>query len=214
MKRTSPAVKHSSSIKVRGYKVKTAPHHAAFFGGVFGKNTHPLCDALGDNRVEECENAVAATGWNFQMKGRLYNPEGNREVIVSSCDANILLPKWEMLPGPKQDTEDVRRFLSATETHERGHAQACTSLSNITRILAENMPPVIPRDKVDNVNAAFDYFVHTFYKTLARKADEVFDKDTQHGARHEAGLSDGEQSSDDEDLQYMFHDTLPGEGGM
>jgi len=214
VKKRGSKVQHSSNLKVKKYKVLTSPHHNAFFGGVFGQDTHPLCDALGPSQVPECENAVAATGWTFEMTGRLYGLDGNRQTIATSCDINMLLPKWETLPGTKglkKDTETVRRFLSATETHERGHGQACTSLSNITKLLAETMPPTIPADKVENVNAAFSFFVHHFYKTLARKADEVFDKDTHHGAKHEAGLSDGEDSSDEEDLQYMFYDTLPGE---
>jgi hypothetical protein len=204
---------YSEDVVRKHYSVKTAPKHKAFFGGVFGKDKHPLCEALGPNQIPECEHAVAATGWKFELGEELYNADGKKQIVKCNCDIEMLLPQWKTMSVNTENAEmdKVHRFLSATDTHERGHATACRSLAQITKLLAENMPDTVQPHKRSQFNGAFNYFVHQFYKVLAKEADVLFDEYTRHGGMYEAQLSDGEDSTDTEDLEFMFDDTLPGE---
>jgi hypothetical protein len=203
-------MEYTENVVNKRYTVQTAPTDNAFFGGVF-ENSHALCDALGSTKVQDCENAVAATAWRFNLGENLYSVGGEKHNPKCSCDIEILLPQWEVKPGKPRNKDKVHRFLSATATHERGHGVACKSVANITRLLAANLPDKIPADKVPAVNGAFAYFVSNFYTPLAHQADGLFDDYTHHGGLYEAQLSDGQESTDEEDMVFMYNDTLPGE---
>jgi hypothetical protein len=186
-------------ITRKEYKVITpGGTHKAFYNGVFGKHSQPLCDALDDN-MPGCQDAVAATSWQMRFKpgeDKLYSAEGEKQTLECSCDINMLLPKW--VPKRKlgySSAKSVSSFISATETHERGHAVACESLANSIKLLAKNMPNTINPLDVDAMNLAFTEFSYEFYARLARQADVVFDEITHHGGDHDAELDDEPDNS-------------------
>jgi hypothetical protein len=203
-------MEYTEKVVNKRYTVQTAPTDNAFFGGVF-ENSHALCNALGETKVRDCENAVAATSWRLHLREDLYGASGEKRILKCECNIKILLPQWKTAPGKPRNKDKVHKFLSATATHERGHGVACTSVANVTRLLAASLPDKIPADKVAAVNGAFSYFVSNFYTPLAHQADGLFDDYTHHGGLYEAQLSDGEQSTDDEDMVFMYNDTLPGQ---
>jgi hypothetical protein len=203
-------MEYKENVFNKRYTVQTAPTDHAFFGGVF-EDSHALCDALGSTKLKDCENAVAATAWRFSLGEDLYGANGEKRILKCECNIEILLPQWKAKQGRPRNKDKVHRFLSATATHERGHGVACTSVANITRLLAASLPDKIPADKVPAVNGAFSYFVSNFYTPLAHQADGLFDDYTHHGGLYEAQLSDGDDSTDEEDIGYMYNDTLPGQ---
>ena len=202
-----------SHVKYRWYNVSTPGNQEGFYLGVFSDTAQPLCKALGGIKVEGCEDAVAATSWSMRMERKLYAADGQRKLIVCTCDIDILLPKWvttQRHKVPEEGHDTVRRFLANTETHERGHGETCTSLINSIRVLAENMPLSIPPAEVDNYNGAFQMFAHDFYEVIARRTDDLFDTLTGHGARHGAEISRF-PAQEGEVYAEMFENVLPGE---
>jgi len=159
----------------------------------FGGRVKPLCTRT---NVKGCENAVAATSWQFDMPhGPVYDEVtgkkrepyvfgGKGVTDACACNVHILLPKWEVPHGtevPASHARGVGEFIAATATHERGHGAACKSLAAVVLAALAYLPEEVPPGIAPQVNGAFGFFVKEFYEPLARRADRLYDRVTYHG---------------------------------
>ncbi len=186
-------MKHTPSVietKNRKYDVyaqkKTLKgYHDALFG-----NGGALCKFV-NNSVPGCEDAVAMTSWRFDTEGDLYDKDGWRRSLKKACTVKITMPAFRDLDDAENERhrEEVLRFEKATESHETGHGAACESLTRIVNHFVAFLPERVAVKDVPAMNEAVKIFIIEFYETMARKADELFDKFTGHGGKFGAELA-------------------------
>ena len=200
------------------YTVKTdAPAAEEFYDHMFDGERRPLCRYV---PTKGCERAVGVTEWKFVAKPGedghgdpygLYTATGERRTIDCGCDVQIRMPTWlNQSHASKRDQERVRAFLSATNTHERGHAAACVSLGIAVQSLVKHMPKTVPPALVPAFNTGFRKLAIEFYEVRARRADVLYDHVTCHGGCTQgAELSREDNATDEEGFDIRTFHVLP-----